>query len=362
MPTPFLKDIENLLQAGDPKKALEGLLEWVRSYLPEEENGVVTTLSRLNKADRDRIHNDITEDIFQTEFSKILLVVQEILSRCRHSGARTEDGQALQVHHKLTCDRIPQNDRYQQLSLEDPERKTRFFYLYGDEQQSHEGFFKRVCYELEGRLFDYLNPQFQVSCKVAVAEVTFDFSMDPTIYRINVLKAFFASLGVPVNEHEPLLERNLLDVVQRSPIVQQLGPNDYVCVLIHIGHWDWDPKLTPETARWFIYQFAKVALPANSPRFLFFLGVEFDGTDENVRKEVEAAVQEGKELQPLPELDMVQFNDVGRWLGKYKILAPTAAEQKQLLQQHFGDSRQFYMEEVELRLEKIITEFNNRHL
>lgn len=64
----------------------------------------------------------------------------------------------------------------------------------------------------------------------------------------------------------------------------------------------------------------------------------------------------------LPELDMVQFNDVGRWLNKYKVLAPTTAEQRQLLQEHFGDSRQFYMEVVETRLEKIITEFNNRHL
>lgn len=362
MPTPLLKDIEISLQTGDPKKALEDLQEWVRSYLPEEENEVITTLSRLNKANKDRIRNEISEDIYQTEFAKILQVVQEILSTCRHSGAQPEEGHMLQIHHKHTCDRIPQNDRYQQLSLSEGERKTRFFYLYGDEQQSHEGFFKRICYELEGRLFDYLNPGLQSSCKVEMTEVTFDFSMDPTIYRINVLKAFFASLGVPVNETEPLLDRTLLDLVQRSPIVQTMGPDDYVCVLIHIGQWDWDPQLTPETARWFIYQFAKVALPADSPRFLFFLGVEFDGTDDNVRKEVEAAVEEGKELLALPELDMVQFNDVGRWLNKYKVLAPTTAEQRQLLQEHFGDSRQFYMEVVETRLEKIITEFNNRHL
>ncbi|MBK7407424.1 MAG: hypothetical protein IPJ40_04635 [Saprospirales bacterium] len=335
MSTPLLKDIENALQAGDPKKALENLQEWARSYLPDVENEVITTLSRLNKANRDRIHNDISEDLFQTEFAKILQVVQGILSTCRHSGVRPEEGQVLQIHHKHTCDRIPQNDRYQQLSLESPEKKARFFYLYGDEQQSHEGFFKRICYELEGRLFDYLNPELRTSCKVEMAEVTFDFSQDPNVYRINVLKAFFASLGVQSNEHEPLLQCNLLDVYQRSPIVQQLGPGDYVCVLIHIGQWDWDPQLTPETARWFIYQFSKTALPANGPRFLFFMGVEFDGTDDTVRKQVEAAVEEGKDLLALPELDMVQFNDVGRWLSKYKLLAPTAAEQRQLLQQHF---------------------------
>ena len=362
MPPPMLKDIEHSLLAGEPQKALKDLLEWVRSYLPEQENEVIQTLSRMNKANRDRIRNDIKEDLYQTEYAKILLVVQEILSKCRHSGVRPEDGHVLQIHHKLTCDRIPQNDRYQQLSLEDSERKTRFFYLYGDEQQSHEGFFKRICYELEGRLFDYLNPEFKASCKVEVAEVTFDFSQDPNVYRINVLKAFFASMGVSANEHEPLLERTLLDVYQRSPIAQALGPDDYVCVLIHISQWDWDPELTPETARWFIYKFAKAVLPENSPRFLFFMGVEFDGTDDIVRKEVEAAVDEGKELKPLPELDMVQYRDVGRWFSKYKVLAPTSADQRQLLKQHFNDSQQFYMEEVELRLEKIITEFNNRHL
>ena len=362
MPTPLLKDIENLLLEGDPKRALEDLLEWVRVHLPDREDEVVTTLSRLNKAGRDRIRNDISEDIYQTEYAKILLVVQEILSACRHSGVKGEEGVVLHLHHKLTCDRVPQNDEYHKISLAAAARRAQFYYLYGDEQQSHEGFFRRICYELEGRLFDYLNAEFRVSCKVIPVELTFDYSQDPTIYRINVLKSLFAGLGIPVNEQEPLLDRNLVYLYEKSPMLRDLGPKDFVCILIQIGHWDWDPKLTPDAARWFIYEFCKSPLPETSARFLFFLGVEFDGSDEQVRREVQAAVDAGQELKPLPELGMVQINDIGRWLGKYKVLAQTTAEQKQLLLEYFSDAREFFMEDVELRLEKIITEFNNRHL
>ena len=362
MPGPLLKDIENALLNGELKKALEDLLEWVRAHLPEEESGVIATLSRLNQAVRARNRNDITEDFFQTEQTKICMVVQEILSNCRHSAGHSEEGIVLHLHHKHTCDRVPQNDDYHKFSLESAERKAQFFYLYGDEQQSHEGFFRRICYELEGRLFDYLNASFKASCKMVTAELTFDFSQDPTVYRMNVLKSLFAGLGVSVNELEPLLERDLLYLYEKSPMVRDLGSKDFVCILIQIGQWDWDPKLTPDAAKWFIYDFCKCVLPENSPRFLFFLGVEFDGTDDTVRKEVQDAVDAGQELKPLPELGMVQFNDIGRWLGKYKVLAQTSAEQKQLMQQYFNDSREFYMEDVELRLEKIITEFNNRHL
>jgi len=358
----MLKDIENALLNGDPKKALEDLLDWVRAHLPEQENEVASTLSRLNKANRDRIHNNITEDLFQTEYAKILLVIQEILSTCRHSGAKGEEGAVLHLHHKHTCDRVPQNDEYHKIALESAARKAQFFYLYGDEQQSHEGFFRRICYELEGRLFDYLNSETVETCQVVPAELTFDFSQDPTIYRINVLKSLFASFGVAVNDQEPLLERNLLYLFEKSPLLRGLGAKDFVCVLIQIGHWDWDPVITPDAAKWFIYEFCKCELPQDGPRFLFFLGVEFDGSDEKVRKEVRAAVDAGHELRPLPELGMVQVNDIGRWLGKYKVLAQTSAEQKQMLQEHFGGLREFFMEDVELRLEKIITEFNNRHL
>lgn len=361
MPTPLLKDIENSLLSGETKMALEDLLEWVRAHLPEKENEVMSTLGRFNKAVRDRNRNDITEDFYQTEYTKIILVTQDVLSICRHSGAPSEGGAVLHLHHKHTCDRVPQNDDYQKFSLEASAGKARFYYLYGDEQQSHEGFFRRICYELEGRLFDYLHTGIQASCKVVTAELTFDFSQDPTIYRMNVLKSLLAGLGVPVNELEPLLERNLLYLYEKSPLLRDLGPKDFVCVLIQIGQWDWHPQLTPEAAKWFIYEFCKCEIPAESPRFLFFLGVEFDGTDDTVRKEVQAAVAAGQELKPLPELGMVQLNDVGRWLGKYKILAQTSTEQRHLLQEHFADNREFYMEEVELRLEKIITEFNNRH-
>jgi hypothetical protein len=362
MPTPTLREIEQRLLAGAPKKALEGLLEWVEAYLPEEKNDVIATLSRLNKADQERIRNDITEEHYQTEFTKITLVVQDILQKCRLSGKAQDEAISLQLHHRYTCDRVAQNDEFQRFSRESAERKAQFYYLYGDEQQSHEGFFRRICHEIEGSSFDYLNPHLQLSCRVKPLELTFDFSMDPQVYRMNVLKSLFAALGVPVNEQEPLLEKTLPYVCERSPIVQDLGPDDYLCVLIQIGQWDWDPNLTPDTARWFIYQFAQAALPPDSPRFLFFLGVEFDGSDDTIRAEVKQAVEEGRELRPLTELGMVLTNDIGRWLGKYKVLAPTTAEQRQLMQDHFGESREFYMEDVEVRLERIITEYNNRHL
>lgn len=363
MSAPKLSQIDLWIQEGELPKALQGLREWSRAYLPELENDSLTAQSRINKADRDRRQNDITEDQYQVEYAKIVQVANELLSRCRLSGIAPEDSFALQDFHKHTCDRVPQNDRYQDLFLQSKGKKAQFYYIYGDEQQSHEGFFRRVCKDLEGRLSDYLSRAgFQASRRVEAAEITFDYSANPDIYRLNVLKSLFGGLGVSVNQQEPLLEKTLRYAWEKSPRLQALTPDDYVCVLIQISQWDWDPQLTPDTARWFIYEFAKDALPPESPNFLFFLGVEFDGTNDGVRKEVEAAVEEGKELKALPELGMVQYNDIGRWFSKYRILAPTTPEQRQLMDAHFARDRAWYMEEVEIILEKIIHEFNNKHL
>jgi len=92
---------------------------------------------------------------------------------------------------------------------------------------------------------------------------------------------------------------------------------------------------------------------------LFFLAIEYDEEDEQRIREIHQAVEKSEHIQPLPELGMVYRRDVGKWLEKYKKIAPMSRERKRLFKENFPDE-EYYMEDVEIALKKIIDDYNGR--
>ncbi len=271
-------------------------------------------------------------------------------------------GIALHDYHRFTCDRVPHNDKFQELYSDNRNDKTHFYYLYGVDLQSHLGFFNRLAYDLEGRLLDYLNPDLDSRIQSLKIELTFDFSENMTIYKTNILKSFFAAMHTTVNEHEPLLEKTLTYICENSPLVQGLGSNDFVCIFLGISQWDWDEQITPEATRWFINQFCRTELPENSPQFLFFFAIMYEEEDEELQEEVKAVLRTAKHVVVLPELNMVEFRDIARWLEKYKKIAPSARDRNKMLKElkkGLNGQSKLYMEDVEDTLLKWIDQFNS---
>ncbi|MEM8907683.1 MAG: hypothetical protein AAGD05_07535, partial [Bacteroidota bacterium] len=236
--------------------------------------------------------------------------------------------------------------------------QTQFYYLYGVDMQSHLGFFNRIAYDLEGRLQDYLGNSVAQNRRALKIELSFEESDVLEHYKENILKSLFASFCIPVDDHEPLLKKNLSFAYQKSPTLKGLNANDYVCVFISISEYDWDPELTPQATRWFIHDFCEGDLSEEMPTFLFFFAIQYEEEDVEIREEVEAIVKESKSIEAIPELSMVSKGHIDKWLQKYRSVAPSTPERKALLKFHFGRERQFYMENVELALQKIIDEYN----
>lgn len=263
----------------------------------------------------------------------------------------------LSFYHKHTCGRVEQTTQFYLTFQARKAEKCHFFVLAGDELQSHEGFFKRIGYDLEGVLEDYINPGLQSSCRVLKMNITFDASPHLDIYKKNVVKSLFAAASLNTNVHGLLNEKDLSYLVRNSPVIQGLGADDFVCVLLSIGQYDWDKRLTPLMVRWFVRTFCRGKMPDQVPTFLFFFAIMYEEENEATRLEVKQVIESSKDITPLPHLEMVDFKDVARWFEKYRDLFSDTRNRKNKLQALFPE-REFYMEDVENRLQQVIDEYN----
>lgn len=261
-------------------------------------------------------------------------------------------------YHRFTCDRVEQSDCFREFFNQKETQKIHYYYIFGLDVQSHRGLFKRLAYSLEGRLEDFLNPHLEITTTSLKIELTFETSNNLDFYKENVLKSLFSACSIPVNDHGPLLEKRLQDVLVHSPSLQGLGANDFVSIFISISEWDWDVDVTPDIVRWFIHTFCGDDLPATAPTFVFFFAIIYEDDDSDVEEEIRAVIDESTAVEALPELNMVELRDIKKWFAKYRALASSSRERKALIEKHFGSSKEFYMEDVEIEFQKIIDAYN----
>ncbi|MEO0723250.1 MAG: hypothetical protein AAFZ63_01830 [Bacteroidota bacterium] len=356
-----LQQVGQLIMESKPLPALEQLLAWAKQHLPSITNDIELQFARVNLVVKEFQQGLMTMSEYQTNLLQINKGILFLLEECKKSAPAAnigDSGPTLHEYHAYTCDRVEQKDSFRDFFAAQ-KNPVQFYFLYGGDLQSHEGLFRRIAYDLEGRLQDYLNPELQTSIQAVQMEMTFEFSRQLDHYQQNILRSFFSMMGLPPNEHEPLLEKDLKYILERSPRTQQLKPTDYICAYLHISQYDWDEELTPAATRWFIDEFCKKGEIASATTFLFFLAIEYDETDDVIRQQVVSALDSAASLRPLPELGMVHQRDIGRWLERYKHLSPNSRTRRNLLRDTFGGTSEHYMEDVELELKKIIDQYNN---
>lgn len=362
-----LQQIGQLLVAGKPLEALEELRLWAKEQLPDMVINVDLQLSRTNLLTQNFKQGLIGMADYQTNMIQIsngvLSLIEEFKELLAESAPATADkaGASLHEYHAYTCDRVAQSDSFRQFFAKQ-DLAVQFYFLYGGDLQSHEGFFRRIAYDLEGRLQDYLNPNFETSTQALQLEMTFEFSRQLEHYKQNILRSFFAMMGLQPNEHEPLLEKDLTYVLPISPRLHNLKSTDYVCIYLHVSQYDWDAELSTEAARWFVNEFCLKGQLVTPATILVFFAIEYDEEDEEIKAEVEQALAEAETLQALPELSMVHQRDIGQWLERYKRISPNSRTRRDLLKQTFGANKEHYMEDVELELKKILDKYNNNIL
>lgn len=327
--------------------------------------------SRFDEKVRERDLHLISAEEADIAIAQVRNAVVNLIDRIGPEDVKTQAStpvsRGLGDYHAFTCDRVDQSDHFRKIFTEKKDLKTHFFYLYGLDLQSHRGIFKRIAFDLEGRLADYLSEDVEDSTGVKSLQIdlTFDASRDLVVYKQNFLKNFFSALKIRVNEQEPLIEKDISWLRESSPLLQGLNESDFVCVFVGISEWDWDKEITPEAVRWLISEFCGTQLPEDSPTYLFFFAIIYEEDDSPVEEEVVQALNESEHvkngrLNILPELEMVGRRDIGAWFNKYSFIAPGARELKEIRKKHFGSTPEHYMEDVERTLRKLIDQYNGK--
>lgn len=283
---------------------------------------------------------------------------------------RPQEAAPKEAHiHKYTINRDEQKTRFDNSGARQHHNRPHFYHLYGEELQAHRSFFERICLDLEGKFNPA--PEVQEEKKPeAPRVVAVDFVLesegchDQERLRERFLRNLFTAFGLNPDEHKnhPLTEKRLTDLLAHSHLTRSLPQGSYVCVFAHISHWYWHPKLTPEAARWFAEVFCPPELPADNPTVLFFLAFDFDEpVNPGVRKAVLDVVrEEARHFVDLTELDMVKKRHMAQWMVRYS-RAFSVPLRNQMLELYFNPAdKEYYMEDIELILERLINDYFNR--
>jgi hypothetical protein len=362
------REIEAAL--GDSQKLVVPVL-FNNAQLPEE--GVLPeTLRPLLKYQMIQIW----KKNWDNDLRPLLETLQEHLNydptRAGNAGQNPNDPQIHPEFHAYTCDRELQYDHFDDLRADIRPGSVRFFYLHGDERHAHKSFFKRITLDLQGK---YLNlPDAMPDAGKVEREtppkkktvVAVDFLVDsagassPERLRECFVRDLYTALNLDPKEYHPLVKQNLQNLLLESPKTRALRAGDHLCVFARINHWYWNPRFTPDAARWFVQTFCPTQLSRNSPAVLFFFAFDFN-EEENpgVCQEVREAIKpEAEHVVALPELGMVEQAHIQRWFVRYeRYFSPPV--RRQIIAEYFTDTR-YFMEDLEPKLKKLINDYFNK--
>lgn len=343
--------IRDTLNTKDLEAALEKLREWATAHKPQEVIFCDQQLFNFKTTKDPFSRGIITYELHQRNMAKINFALLEKLNELE--GQHQAQGNIPNPgapYHALSCDRVDQTDAFEQYRKQLAKEKIQFYYLYGAEPQAHKSLFSRLALESEAR-----NKRTVLQIDLNIQE-----SRDPDIYKEKFVRDLYTKLGIDPELHENLLDSNLQFLIEKSPKIKALRAQDAVFILAHVSHWTWDKDLAPAAARWFILDFCKCVMPADTPELLFFFSFDYDESlNASVKTEVVDAVKKSEFVKALPELNMVLRRHVGAWLALHPQFVPTAQERNQILDNQFAGP-EYVMETVEEALKKIIDNSKNR--
>jgi len=270
---------------------------------------------------------------------------------------------AIPTIHALTCNRSEQREAFDEhyFVKPGPAEKFRFFYLYGDTRQEHESLFKRFAYDRNG----LINNRWRQGNASASKEPFFrhckpEFSESPRMFEMYILRDLYSCFYEPVNDQQIHADCKLSDLLE-SPEIKQLGPEGQVFILFTIDDFNWRNEVTPLVVKRLFEGFYQCQLPPTSPKFFFFFGMEYTKTNDDVKREVGAAINAAEYGKPLKELGPLTIAEIGEWFSRYKELC-SGREALAMAEYLFGSEAIFDMADVEPKLLEIIEKHNKKLL
>ena len=275
----------------------------------------------------------------------------------------------LGLHHQYSCNRINQHGDFTLKLDSDTLQKVHLFFIYGCDRQEHKGLFNWLVAKMAGKDLDYLAPKTVGYPTVIHKSIVFPKGNRAELLKIALVKKLATFFHVPGREQVKLGEKNLQFIVDHGRKLKTLQPNDRVAILFSISEGRWNSDLIPQIITWFMRAFCAVELPKNAPQFFFFFGVEYDPDRLDIPRQIEATLEDLKNiLDPMEELGMVTTDDVEDWFDTYQEFWDSHSSRDLALKENFdGKPEEMFMDEVQRTLKTIIHKINesakdvNRH-
>jgi hypothetical protein len=278
--------------------------------------------------------------------------------------ARKKTGKSIPDWYALTCNRVEQADLFMPVFFPEdddqpPPPMHLFFYLYGDAKQAHKSLAKRFGHEVAGQYFHWEeNPAGETdrpTKKWTMRKVKPQLSSQLNMNRINLFKELYKEFGLDLSA--PMSQRRVVDLY-KSPVLQHFTANDTVVVILTMDEKNWHPEHTPAVVRQFVTEYFQCECPPDSPRIMFFFGIEYGKDKTEKREQVKKAIDESEHGIRLPELKPVTESDVEEWFSREDRLLEEGTDDKYMRLICFGDFDAMDMADAETYLKKIIEKFN----
>lgn len=270
--------------------------------------------------------------------SDLLIKLKRDLGRWAKSRDASEELTAetfkLDNYKRYYCDRVTQAMDF---SMEDKEERFNFFIIDGAKTQSHVGLVKR--FSIDKTKGDHSKSVITID----------DYGNLKRLQRYIQIE-LFKKFG----------EDQLPDDLSIGNLAERINKQGYKQVFILFGIQEdlLANKNIKEVIDWFTNSYCKEEnLLSESPIFYFFLIIRYNESGMSKKKSIKRKLQQFKEYIKLEELENVKFEDVRQWVEVHNISDKVMTQEKIVRSYFDGDT--FPMETVEMRLAKLISDYNN---
>jgi hypothetical protein len=267
-------------------------------------------------------------------------------------------------HKSLTCDRVPQCGEFDEVYYTEQREKITFFYLVGDARQAHISLPNRFGHRVSGQHFDPdIDKALPEGRKWVFKRLKPEPASQPnaTSRQLNLLREVFSKFYASP-PGRGLLQQTLAHLCDRS-FLQHFTAEDSVFVLITLDKRLWHPVYTPAVVRQFIEGFCRsVPMPDDAPDFFFFFGIEYPQTDDEVKTELKAAIENRSHGHPLSDLEPVPLGEVAEWFTRHEALIPDGKIADDMPGLLFPGENIKDMLDIERQLRAIINLHNKGHV
>lgn len=360
------RELKEFVSDNEQQALCRRLLDEILNDQSELYNLTVSLLSRIGQMTTEDMEGVQSFEHGSLRFNNInkalLYVVDQVAPNDLNAQLSSKGEEFLHVptNHSTGVDRSPQAEQFEMdlFLSEDPDKKVFFYYLHGDIRQEAPALIERLGLELSGRRLEAsaLSETFSGREPVMI-----DTKPEPRgnaqLFTILLLKSLVEKFVGPVNNMRDLKSKTLTDLLP-SPKLGGMTADDSVCITVRLDHHNWNKAVVPPVLRELYEKFCNCELPADSPKFYFFFGLEYPKEKVNIRQEVADAIAARAYGEAFEELTPVTASHIEEWFTRHEPMIPDELEASELVALHFSEQAEYDMKDVIATLRRLIDQHN----